>query len=289
MGAFIKISDYEWQYNGDLEYILYTDNECVFANTTEKAIEILNEIKNPHWPELSLFHKKDVYGQNSNRSNILKYRIPRLFDENILFIDFLEILKRLEITIYVNYWSTISRWEKELGDRHFNDFGVCNESTYEFTYNPPLARQKKEERIERQKNQYKEPIRKKGFIYHHEVDSLFYSLKYAFAQQVQNSFNIENKHLRLTTTDRGHSRKKTDLCDQILEYVNSFEEMFVHGSYRKLTGFQNFKSLWKKHKPSTPKSIDVTQEFFDFMQDESTKRKPAGKIKSRKRTIRCQK
>lgn len=271
MEAYIKVGHY-WALEENSFKIL-EEKDVIFGNDLNDAVNKLNNSKeyNPYAPNFLKFFasrfRSAVHGYTGGR--VEEYVEPRLRD--MPFEKALEIIKNAgHAGVQLVNYETFDKWKKEIsGD--FYSFGIVN-SGLRFIYDPEMV----EQRLKEIKNPlvyepYK-PKRKKGFIRQREFEPVIH----AMIRRVSDATTMEGNYVRVDI-DRYRYNTKVDRSKYLIAMKCLFESIFGKYSYRRLKEFQNLRIIWKRVKPKSAESINVSMVFFDFMQNEATKRRPRNK------------
>lgn len=280
MIAYIKseYNDNHWKLTTDSEVILNTEHDCVIAENVDEALEVINRNYNPYGPDFIVAYKQEYRGYEPTVYS-LKEPVVR---ENMTFFEALELMKRTGKTIRVRDWEQKNKWVDEINNKHFSDFGVFY-TNYTFEYN--------EKKAARQRKQYYTGVYRpvsprKNFIRAYELVSLKNGLNNEFRSAVWSNYGFNDNSLGISVTVIEGDERKEFISKYIMMSLEPFNKWFGHGSYRKTEAFQRFKKVWKKQKPRSAKAIGISQELFDFMEEEVKVRAPRSTKFKGKKVIR---
>ena len=265
MKTFIK-KGVEWIETENKRDILDApEGEYVFGETTQDAVDYINKHFNDLHPDYTIVRRYKHW--NRENSVIHNLRKPEL-NPNIGYERGIELAKKGPIQVQYRA-DFMDKWKIESG-HDMRKFGLIdNHGT--ITYDPKRA--KSQLQYQNRKTTYKE---RKDFIDIIKIHSANYSMERQIATlnlrpQVSLSFKLEVQEYDQKL--RKKLRKKA-ACIKFMVSTELMNIIYGKFSYRKISGFQSFKGIWKAKNPKSAKSTYVTQELFDFMQIEITKRKP---------------
>jgi len=255
MNAFIK-NDEAWEIEDNKNKILDAEN-CVFAETPKEAAEYINTHLNEYYPEL------DIVYIDRGTGRISIYGKPVLQD-NVPILRAIELIKKETVSVKDGYEFQV-RVKKELDTTLF-ELGIIR-NWNNLTYDPKQAKLK----IRLSKRKPSPP--RKHFIRMWQIETANLYIKLAINKALR-----AKASLVYITTPRSYGNKTKILsCKEFFSLTKIFDSFFGKYSYRHILQFQELKNSWKKEKPKSAKSIGVTEELFDFMEQEIKKRKPRKK------------
>lgn len=270
MLGYIKKGDI-WYPEKNLETVLKTEG-CIVANDIQDAIDHLNR---DYLPNFIIAYKYNYY---RNEGELIYQMEEPALRQDMTFFEALRIMKESGEKVKVVDWDQNSKWENEIGDKNFHDFGVCKNSL-EFEYNPEKARKRA-----------KYPSRlvkpRKNYIPAWEFVDLKNSLDNAFRIAVWDCYGFNDKRLGISIIQIHGDERKWAIGNLILRIIEPFNTWFGSYSYRKVAAFQEFKQKWKTEQPKSAKSLGISEKFFDFMEQEVLIRAPVNKKFKGKKVIR---
>jgi hypothetical protein len=265
MKTFIKTGN-EWSEETDqLKVLNAEEGTYVFAETIREAVDYINVHFNKLYPHFKIVEvsKQWSYGRK-NPGSIKALSLPQLCDD-VPFDKVVDLVEEHQVVSITSGYNLKRKWEA-IG-KNILEHGIILES-YKLRYNPKEAR-KEFLREYRRKNYKKKP--RKHFIRMHEIASVNYkmesTIKEAF-RELSSSVSVD------INTPRYSHELKTETSSKFIALTKFMNSIYGKYSYRQLEKFQQFKAIWKKEKPQSHITIDVYEEFFDFMELEITRRKP---------------
>lgn len=267
MKTFLKKGT-EWIETKDKRDILDApEGEYVFGETTQDAVDYINKHFNKLHPDYIIVKYWKNWRDSHGQIEVL--RKPELHPDTG-YERGIELAKKgpIEVQYGVNF---MNRWEIESG-HDMRKFGlVQNYDT--ISYDPKRAKGQL-------RYQNRKTVARDDFINIQYIHNASYCLEretlgFNLRQRVHLSFKVQVNDY--DPVSRKYLKKKA-ACTRFMALTDVMNMFYGKFSYRKIAGFQTFKELWKKMKPKSAKATYVTQELFDFMQIEITKRKPKNSV-----------
>lgn len=267
MKAFTKTKN-EWTEVKDKVKILDLPmNQLVFAETAQDAVDIINAKFSEDFPNIKIVEVCNSWRSDGGRVTCL---MPFNLSPSHFETDFKLIKKYGELRVDSAH-RAIDLWESQAG-KHIENFGVFKNYYNTFKYDPEEAKRQLKA-IKRREN-YK-PRPRKHFLRMNFISSAAYDIELTltriFTDLSEAYVNFEIKE------HRWGGRTKLGECKKLLALVKIAHAVFGKNSHRKFAAFQELKKEWIKQEVKDPGHSGLTEEFFNFMEDEKRRYKPRNK------------
>jgi len=259
MKVFIK-QGHRWDVTENKQQILDAEEgNYVFAETEQDAVDHINKYMNKLHPDF------DIVGKNTSGSLIV-FSPPHL-NMHIGVNRGVELVKEHKEVLVNNALKIERAWQTESG-KYLQEFGIIRNGNF-LVYYPSKAKSQ----YLSIKRQHK-LVERKDYITLYHIECVVYGIKHEINKLVTEKYLKISIDVPKWDREAKKELKKKAACIKFIELCNLMNQMFGKFSYRQIDKFQEFKKIWKEKKPVSAKNTYVTQEFFDFMQIEVTKRKP---------------
>lgn len=257
MKAFVKSGD-NWFIEGNQNLILNAE-ECVFADDIKAAVKHINIYLNKFYPDFDIVYHSNPWAR---KEQICTHKHPILRND-VSAERTIELIKKAKVYVKDSILLK-SKLEKELGISLL-EIGITRLSG-SFNYNPELAKRE----LKRLKRKYKP---KSNFI---QMNTIV-STNLGMLRIINNELKKKSPYLEIEAIRSYGNRTKIQTCRDFFSIKICIDNLFGKYSYRHIVLFQKLKNEWTKKKPKSAIAIGVTEKFFDFMEEEITKRKPRKK------------